>query len=72
MNEHGNEKCSLLLFVAHYCSFWFLGRVSICHSLLFAVLRCSFLFLRIISQKAKQANAFGCWLRLLVARFGYL
>ena len=33
-------------FVAHCCSFWFLGRVSICRSLLFAALCCSFLLLR--------------------------
>ena len=42
MNENGNEKCSLLLFVAHF-GFW---DVLPLPSVVFSALRCSFLFLR--------------------------
>ena len=55
-----------MLFVAFYCSFWFLVRVSICRSLPFAALR-SFVFEieSILSQKQNRQMPF-------VARFGFL
>ena len=53
MNENGNEKCSLLLFVARFglwCVFPF------CRSLLFAALRCSFLSFEIVNSISKDQN----------------
>ena len=58
-----NEKWSLLLFDARCCSFLFLRRVSVCLSLLFAALSLLVFVFEIesvLSQKSKQANAFGC------------
>ena len=75
MNENGNEKCSLLLFVAFCCSSCFFGAcfhlpfdAFCCSSLLFLVFEIE----SILSQKPKQANAFCCSLWLFVARFGFL
>ena len=71
MNENGNEKCSLLLFVARF-GFWCVFPFAVrCLLLLFVALSC-FEIESTLSQKPKQANAFCCSLWLFVARFGFL
>ena len=68
MNENGNKKCCLLLFVAHF-GFWgvflFAFHCFCCSLLLFLVFEIE----SVLSQKPKQANAFGCSFWLFVAHF---
>ena len=68
MNENGNEKCSLLLLLVFRVCFHLASVAFCCSSLLVLVFEME----SVLSQKPKQANAFGCSFWLLVARFGFL
>ena len=59
MNENGNEKCSSLLFllVLVFGAFFRLPFVAFCCSSLLVLV---FDIESVLSQKPKQANAFGC------------
>ena len=72
MNENGNGKCSLLLFVARF-GFWGVFPFAVrCLLLPCLLLILVFQIESVLSQKPKQANAFGCLFWLFVARFGFL
>ena len=73
MNENGNEKC-FLLFVSVFGRYVFPFAVRCflllpgCSSLLVLVFEIE----SVLSQKPKQANAFGCSFLLFVVPFGFL
>ena len=68
MNENGNEKCYLLL-VLIFGGCFHLSLVAFCCSSLLVLV---FEIESVLSQKPKQANAFGCSFRLFVACYGFL
>ena len=70
MNENGNEKCSLLLFVARF-GFWCVFPFAVgCLLLLFVALSCFCQFY--LKNQNRQMTFVASSLWLFVARFGFL